>query len=162
MVRFSPRCTLRKRKPASRRAFCEKGGVLTSPCSQTSGLPWASMPRLYIRSGIMTRIACVPNHLLPRHSHDAPHITFDEILPILAAKLGEVPVDEYTPRVRGRLKATGADASEQPIPPSAHGDETMRPRRTTLTGAPCAASVHCCGYSSPTRWSDMNCTIGPK
>ena len=35
---LSPLCSLRRRKPASRRAAVEKGGVLTSPWSHTSGL----------------------------------------------------------------------------------------------------------------------------
>src|SRR5690606_16739735 len=34
----SPRWSMRSSTPASRRAALEKGGVLTSPCSQTSGL----------------------------------------------------------------------------------------------------------------------------
>jgi len=36
--RFSPFCSIRSRNPASRRAASENGGLLTSPCNQTSGL----------------------------------------------------------------------------------------------------------------------------
>jgi len=34
----SPRCNNRSKTPVSSLAFFEKGGVLTSPCSQTKGL----------------------------------------------------------------------------------------------------------------------------
>jgi hypothetical protein len=38
MDNISPSESFHSRNPASRRALCENGGDLISPCSQTSGL----------------------------------------------------------------------------------------------------------------------------
>lgn len=53
-----------------------------NPMSHTSGLSWASMFRLYIRSDIMTSRA--PNHLLSRCGYDHVSLVPDDIPPLLA------------------------------------------------------------------------------
>ena len=45
MLGFSPRCSRRRRIPASTRASDENGGVLTCPRSQTSGLSFRLIGR---------------------------------------------------------------------------------------------------------------------
>ena len=54
--RCSPCCKRRKSHPTSRRAACDSGGVLISPCSQRSGLLICSIHQgVYVISDMLAR-----------------------------------------------------------------------------------------------------------